>query len=92
MPLFVVILKFTDDRDHVLANRPAHREYLMSMLAQGKLVESGPFADDSGGMVIYEAEDRAAVEQILADDPYAPAGVVVHRDTYEWTRVFQRDA
>ena len=92
MPLFVVILKFTDDRERLLANRPVHREYLRSMLEQGKLVETGPFADDSGGMVVYEAEDRAAVEEILANDPYRPANVVVHYDIYEWNRVMQRDA
>ncbi|HWK79231.1 MAG TPA: YciI family protein [Thermomicrobiales bacterium] len=90
MPLFVVTLEFTDDIDRRLEVRPRHREYLKSMLAQGKLHESGPFADDSGGIVIYEAADVAEVEDILANDPYAPAGIIASRTIREWNLVFSR--
>ncbi|MGC4105747.1 MAG: YciI family protein [Thermomicrobiales bacterium] len=90
MPLFVVTLTFTDDVEHLLAVRPRHREYLLSMLEAGKLHESGPFADDTGGMVIYEAADVAEVEEILANDPYAPEGIIASRTIREWKLVFSR--
>ncbi|MGB3329907.1 MAG: YciI family protein [Thermomicrobiales bacterium] len=90
MPMFVVTLTFTDDVARRLEVRPSHRAYLKAMLDAGKLVEAGPFADDSGGIVVYDASDEAAVEAILANDPYAPAGIIEHRTIKEWTIVLAR--
>jgi uncharacterized protein YciI len=55
MPLFAVTLTFTDDVERRLEVRPTHREYLKELLAQGKLHESGPFVDDTGALLIYDA-------------------------------------
>jgi uncharacterized protein YciI len=92
MPLYVVMLTFTDDTEHRLNVRPRHREYLKGLLEAGKLHESGPFADDSGGIVIYSAADVAEVEEMLANDPYAPEGIVESRTIKEWNLVFSRNS
>jgi hypothetical protein len=70
-----------------LAVRPKHREYLSSLLAQGKLHESGPFADDKGALIIYEVADEAEARAIIAADPYTDAGVVADQQLREWKRV-----
>ena len=41
----------------VAALRPAHREYLAWLHADGRLVACGPFTDGSGGLFIYDARN-----------------------------------
>ncbi|MEJ7837276.1 MAG: YciI family protein [Thermomicrobiales bacterium] len=93
MAIFAVNLTFTSDTDKRLATRPTHREYLKTLLDAGKLVESGPFTDDSGALMVYEAPDLAAAEAQLAADPYAQAGGIIERSTInEWNIVMTRHA
>jgi uncharacterized protein YciI len=92
MPLFAVTLKFTDNAERRQEVRPTHREYLKELLAKGKLHESGPFTDDSGALLIYDAADVAEVQELLANDPYAPNGIVESATINEWNRVIHRDA
>lgn len=77
--MFVVELTFTDDPAR-LAARPAHRERLRQLHADGVLAMSGPFSDDSGALLIFDVDDPAAMDRILADDPYySTPGVTVSR-------------
>ena len=88
MAKFVAIVTFGDleKRDEA---RPAHRAYLQQLLNEGKLHESGPWVDDSGACLIYEAANEAEVRAIIAADPYAAAeGVVANLELREWNRVF----
>lgn len=86
--MFVVELTFTDDPAR-LAARPAHRERLRRLHADGLLVMSGPFADDSGALLIFDVDDPAALARILADDPYYSApGVTVARRK-PWSPIFR---
>ena len=55
--------------------RPAHREYMTQLHAEGRLVAYGPFADGSGALFIYEASSLSAAEELLASDPYQVGGV-----------------
>ena len=92
MALFAVTLTFTGDTERRLKVRPTHREYLKSLLERGKLHESGPFVDDSGALLLYDAEDVAEVQELLANDPYAPHGVVASVTINEWNRVIARES
>jgi uncharacterized protein YciI len=88
MARFALIVTFGDKakRDET---RPIHREYLKSLFEQGKLIESGPFADDSGALIIYECADEAEARAQLAADPYSSAeGVIADVQIREWTLVF----
>ncbi|MDQ3525464.1 MAG: YciI family protein, partial [Chloroflexota bacterium] len=67
MALFAVALTFVDDEERRLQVRPTHREYLQTLLDAGKLHESGPYTDDSGALLIYDAESEADVRKLLAD-------------------------
>lgn len=92
MPLFAVTLKFTDNAERRQEVRPTHREYLKELLAKGKIHESGPFVDDSGALLIYDAADIAEVQELLANDPYAPNGIVETATIQEWNRVIFRES
>jgi uncharacterized protein YciI len=82
---FVALLTFGNEEQR-LAIRPRHREYLRSLLDQGKLVGSGPWADDSGAMIIYEAADEAEVRALIADDPYSQGGILAGVELKQWNR------
>src|SRR5688572_4082582 len=69
MAKFAAILTFGNTEQR-LAARPAHREYLKSLLDSGKLAASGPWVDESGALIIYEAADEAEVRKLMAADPY----------------------
>lgn len=60
--------------------RPTHREYLAALKEQGTLFASGPFKDDSGALIIYEAETHEEAVALREADPYREAGVF---QTYE---------
>jgi uncharacterized protein len=85
---FAAIVSYTPDASIVAKARPAHREYLTGLQEQGKLVISGPFADDRGGLLVYEAETPAQVEKLIAEDPFATQGVFVAWEIRPWNVVF----
>jgi uncharacterized protein len=92
MALFAALIAFTENEELRLQTRPAHREYLRSLLDAGKLSMSGPWADDTGALIIYEAEDMAEAERILHGDPYRSAGVIANVTLKEWKVVLRAPA
>lgn len=90
MALFAVTIRYVDDVELVNATRPSHREYCQTLLADGKLHESGPYVDGGAALLIYEAADRAELDGILANDPYAEKGCLANTEIHEWNVVFSR--
>ena len=74
---FVAIIEYGTDRDQIKALHPAHREYLRRFLENGQLRAAGPFADDAGALWVLDAENKEAVAEIVREDPYSAAGVIV---------------
>jgi len=62
---------------------PAHRARLAELHAAGTLVTAGPWADDSGALLVFDT-DRSEVDGILADDPYYTAPGVAVVAVREW--------
>ena len=88
MALFALVLEFGPDEATRLATRPSHREYLQQLLDEGKLVASGPWVDDTGALMIFEAADEAEARALVEADPYTAAGVAARSELKEWKRVF----
>ncbi len=84
---FAAIIEYAQDREKIAALRPTHRQYLKSLLAQGQLAASGPFTDDSGALIIYEADSREQAEAILQGDPFHQNGVFVSYVLRPWNPV-----
>ena len=84
MAKFVALLEFTDAEELRLQTRPTHREYLRALFDQGKLAMSGPWADDTGAMLIYETADLDEARRLLDADPYRAAGVIAEARIKEW--------
>ncbi|HUA03949.1 MAG TPA: YciI family protein [Solirubrobacteraceae bacterium] len=87
MTLFVLEWRFGSDREARLAVRPQHREYLEELRDAGHVVAAGPWADDSGALIVYSAGDAAAVENMLENDPYVSNGVGGERTLREWSPI-----
>ena len=85
MAKFAAILTFGNEEQR-LATRPRHREYLRALLDQGKLVGSGPWADDTGALIIYEAADEAEVRELIANDPYSTGDIIANLELKQWNR------
>jgi uncharacterized protein YciI len=85
-PVLVVELAFTPAPER-LAARPAHREALTRLHAEGRLVAAGPWADDDGALLLF-ALDREQLDEVMRDDPYylRTPGVDV-RAIREWTPI-----
>ena len=55
-----------------------HYEYLKQLRAEGRLVLAGPSAlpGDTFGLGIFDQDDRAEVEAIVATDPAVTSGIM----------------
>lgn len=74
--MYVLELAFDDD-ERRLAARPAHRERLARLHAEGVLMAAGPWADDSGALLILRTDEPGLREIIAADPYYSTPGVTV---------------
>lgn len=87
MPTFVVELAFDKDEERRLALRPAHREMLKDLHQKGLLLTAGPFADESGALLIFSVDSREQLIQILDEDRYTHEDVLTRKSIREWTPI-----
>ena len=74
--------------DKITAIRPSHREYLSSLEERGKLWMAGPFIDDSGALIIYDAESEDEALEIIKHDPFSKSDIFASFQMKEWNQVF----
>jgi uncharacterized protein YciI len=53
-----------------------HGRYLQEQMTKGVLQLAGPFLDDSGGLIVYNAKDEAEARAIEELDPGVMAGIL----------------
>lgn len=74
--------------------RPAHVAFLEQLNAEGRLVLAGPFLDadgkPDGSLVVVEADSLEAARTLLAQDPYAQAGLFELTTFRAWNWTFNR--
>ncbi len=68
--MFIAILTYKKPLEEVDRFLQTHREYLAEHYATGDFIVSGPRAPRVGGVIMIKANDRAAVEAIIAKDPF----------------------
>lgn len=84
---FAAIIEYIQDKNKIAEIRPTHRAYLKSLLDNGQLAASGPFTDDSGALIIYEANTMDEAEALLQSDPFHQNGVFVQYEIRPWKPV-----
>ena len=80
-------IEYVTDKERIQTIRPAHRAYLTSLLSKGKLAISGPFLDDYGALIVYEADSAEEAETLLKGDPFHAAGIFVRWTIRPWNPV-----
>src|SRR6516225_2325262 len=53
-----------------------HGRYLQEQMTKGALQLAGPFLDDSGGLILYNARDEPEARAIAEHDPGVVAGIL----------------
>lgn len=88
MSLYAVQYRYDQRTDVQDKFRPTHRAYLQSVAERGLLRGSGPYTDGApGALLVFDAPDRATLDTLLADDPFALAGVIAETTVREWKLV-----
>ncbi|HEV2426430.1 MAG TPA: YciI family protein [Terriglobia bacterium] len=82
MKYFAAILRLLDQEKNV-ALRPQHLAFLKEHEAQGRIFSRGPFADGSGGLVIYQAASLESAAELAKRDPYVAQGAR-RLELHEW--------
>jgi len=89
--MYALQLAFSDDPGH-LAYRPAHRERLAGLAAEGRLLAAGPWTDESGALLVFLVEDREDLDAIIAADAYYRAPGVTIAGIHEWYPITRHEA
>jgi uncharacterized protein len=84
--MYAVQLTMSDDPAR-LALRPAHREHLAALAADGQLLAAGPWSDDTGALLVFVVGSRDELDAIMAADPYYSAPGVTVTSVQEWNPV-----
>src|SRR5215472_6630430 len=82
--LFANYVKYAADRSRLATVRPAHWKYDQTLKSAGKLALAGPFANDEGGLFVYNAAHREEAMSYLKQDPFAVEGVFADYELFEW--------
>jgi uncharacterized protein YciI len=68
--MYVVILTYIKPLSEVERHAPEHRAYANGHYDAGHFLMSGRKPDRSGGLILAQAESRAALDAILSGDPF----------------------
>jgi uncharacterized protein YciI len=91
MHFFVRCVDKPKHQDVRLANRAQHVEFLKANI--DKVLIGGPTLTDdgqsmTGSVLVFDLPDRAALDALLAQDPYAKAGLFEKVEVSVYKKVF----
>ena len=84
---FAAIIEYAQDKAKIAEIRPTHRQYLTKLKEGNQLVASGPFTDDSGALIVYEAATKEDAEKLLKGDPFSQNGIFIKYQLRPWNPV-----
>lgn len=61
-----------------------HAAFMDDLFDKGMVVLGGPFADESGSMVIVEAESEQEVADLFASDPFVVHDIFALNSRKQW--------
>ena len=82
--MFAFVSEYQKPLEEVDAHREAHLGFLAGLNEQGRILISGRRNPPVGGVVIIDAADLDEAQAIMAEDPFAKAGVARY-EAYEFT-------
>ena len=73
--MFVFVSEYQRPLEEVDEHREAHLAFLVGLNEQGRILISGRRNPPVGGVVVIDADDLDHATAIMAEDPFAKAGV-----------------
>ncbi len=89
--LAIVVLTYVVPLEEVLVHVDAHRAYLGTLHAAGKLIASGPFVPRTGGALVLRVDDEAELAAIVLGDPFMQRKIATY-DTRVWAPTIGAEA
>ncbi|WP_151526341.1 YciI family protein [Serinicoccus kebangsaanensis] len=91
MTVFVVHYTYSDDTAARDEHRPAHRDFLGGLAAEGTALLTGPYATieeaPDAALLIMRGTSAADLAELLREDPFQQQGLVEQVAIREWTPV-----
>lgn len=82
MKMFMFMYLLIEDTEKVKTHLGRHVSYWKNL--EFGYFKNGPFADKSGGLIIFSADSRAAAEKIIAQDPLLTGNAIRQYWLKEW--------
>lgn len=73
--MFIVSLTYIKPLEEVDANLEAHVKYLNTQYEKNNFIASGRKVPRTGGVILSKMESLEALKEVLAEDPFAKAGL-----------------
>lgn len=90
--MFIAILTYKKPLGEVDRFLQAHREYLAKHYAAGDFITSGPQTPRVGGVIMIKADNREAVDAIIAEDPFHINGIADYQIVEFTPTMFANDS
>ena len=90
--MFIAILTYKKPLGEVDRFLQAHREYLAKHYAAGDFIASGPQTPRVGGVIMIKADNREAVDAIIAEDPFHINGIADYQIVEFTPTMFANDS
>lgn len=79
--MFIVSLTYVVELAQIETHLPAHIAWLERGYAAGLFLASGRKVPRTGGIILAQADDLAALEAVLAEDPFRVHGLAQYQVT-----------
>lgn len=91
MPYVIRTYDKPDSAELRARTRPAHLAYLLPYAP--RILAAGGFLEDdgsagTGSLIVFDTEDRAEAERLVAEDPYTQAGLFERVEVNRWRMVY----
>ena len=83
LKVIMIYLKGEDNTTNWAQELEIHRKYLVNSL-EGKIVAIGPFTDNTGGLVIVEAETIDEIVEVAKNDPAVVSNTLSY-EVHPWS-------
>jgi uncharacterized protein YciI len=74
--MFIIFLRFSEHRSKAASLMADHNAWLTRGFEAGTFLLAGSLQPNAGGAILAQGSDQAAIEALVAEDPFVAEGVV----------------
>jgi uncharacterized protein YciI len=76
--IYTVFLTYTRPPAEAAVHLDAHKAWLAAHVRAGRILLAGPLDPPTGGLILAACADRAALDALMARDPFIAHGVAAY--------------